>query len=70
MGRRWLGAVAIAALVMGACGDGRTGDDDVVQRDTVIGTQPDTFMVERTITEDTIRNPDLGRDTVRDTMPR
>lgn len=73
MVRRWLPALAIAVAVA-ACGDAADRDGDTVQRDTIIGTQPDTFMVERTVTEDTIRDPDLGRDTVagarRDTVPR
>jgi hypothetical protein len=71
MVRRWVPALAIA-LASAACGgDAQDGRDDAVQRDTSIITVPDTMMVERTVTEDTIRNPDLGRDTVRrDTLPR
>jgi hypothetical protein len=73
MVRKWLPAVAVAAAMTAGCGDATR--NDVVERDTIIGTTPDTFMVERTVTEDTIRNPDLGRDTLRgdtlrrDTMP-
>jgi hypothetical protein len=67
--RKWLPAMAMAALVTAACGDTQPGDD-VIQRDTTIMTVPDTIMVERTITEDTIRDPDLHRDTLhRDTLP-
>jgi hypothetical protein len=76
MVRRWLPAMAVAALMTAACGDATPGDDDVVQRDTMIGTRPDTFLVERTTTVDTINDPDLDRDTLRrdtlrrDTVPR
>jgi hypothetical protein len=63
-------ALAVVAAVAGtACGGDNGTRDDVVSQDTAIMTVPDTIMVERTITEDTIRDPDLGRDTVRrDTM--
>jgi hypothetical protein len=72
--RKWFPALVIVGLAAGACGDAR--DDDVVQQDTTLHIRPDTMMVERTITTDTIRNPDLGRDTLRgdtlrrDTLPR
>jgi hypothetical protein len=69
MVRKWVSAAVIGLAVAACGGDGRPGDD-VVERDTTIMTRPDTFMVERTITEDTIRNPDLGRDTARDTLRR
>jgi hypothetical protein len=67
--RKWLPAMAMAAFATAACGDAQPGND-VVERDTAIMTVPDTIMVERTITHDTIRDPDLGRDTLRrDTVP-
>jgi hypothetical protein len=71
--RKWIPALVVVGLAVGACGD-RT-DDDVIQQDTTLFIQPDTMLIERTITEDTIRNPDLGRDTLRgdtlrDTLPR
>jgi hypothetical protein len=70
--RKWIAAVAVAGLVT-ACGDA-TRDDDVLQQDTTLLIQPDTMLIERTITEDTIRDPDLHRDTLqdtlRDTLPR
>jgi hypothetical protein len=66
--RKWLPAMAMAAFATAACGDAQR--NDVVERDTAIMTVPDTIMVERTITHDTIRDPDLGRDTLRrDTVP-
>lgn len=70
MRRTWLPVLTIAALAAAGCDGDRPGND-VVERDTVLTTVPDTIMIERTITEDTIRNPDLGRDTVerRDTLP-
>lgn len=69
MVRKWIPALTVA-MAVAACGGDR-GGDGVVERDTIIGTQPDTFMIERTVTDDTIRNPDLGRDTLhRDTLQR
>jgi hypothetical protein len=66
--RKWLPALAVAALAAAACNGDRPGDG-VVERDTAIMTVPDTILVERTITVDTVRDPDLRRDTVRrDTM--
>jgi hypothetical protein len=67
--RTWSSALTIAALTAACAGDGP--GDDVVERDTILTTRPDTVMIERTITEDTIHNPDLRRDTLerRDTMP-
>jgi hypothetical protein len=64
--RKLIAAVAVAGLVAACGGDGR--NDDVVQQDTTLLIQPDTMLIERTITEDTIRNPDMGRDTLRDTL--
>ncbi|HSJ24831.1 MAG TPA: hypothetical protein VK929_09200 [Longimicrobiales bacterium] len=61
-----MAALAVAGL-MTACGD-VGDDDDVLQQDTTLMIQPDTMLIERTITEDTIRDPDLSRDTARDTM--
>lgn len=63
---KWMAALAVAGL-MTACGD-VGDDDDVLQQDTTLMIQPDTMLIERTITEDTIRDPDLSRDTARDTM--
>jgi hypothetical protein len=67
--------MVVAALATAACGGDRDGDDDMTQRDTSLFVVPDTQMVERTTTWDTIRNPDLDRDTLRgdtlrDTIPR
>jgi hypothetical protein len=65
--RKWIAALAVAGLVA-ACG-GAVDDGDVVQQDTTLLIQPDTMLIERTITEDTITDPDLQRDTLRDTVP-
>jgi hypothetical protein len=66
--RKWFAALAVAGMVA-ACGNGGVGDGDVVQQDTTLFIAPDTMLIERTITEDTIADPDLRRDTLRDTMP-
>jgi hypothetical protein len=60
--RKWIPALAVVGL-LAACND-RNGDD-TIQQDTLLHIQPDTMLIERTITDDTIRNPDLGRDTLR-----
>jgi hypothetical protein len=65
-------AVLALGLALGsaACGGDRGGTATV--RDTTITTVPDTVLIERTTTVDvdTVRNPDLDRDTVRrDTVP-
>lgn len=64
---KWMAALAVAGL-MTACGDAGMNDDDVLQQDTTLLIQPDTMLIERTITEDTIRDPDMDRDTARDTL--
>jgi hypothetical protein len=64
--RKLITAAAVAGLVAACGGDGR--DDDVLQQDTTLLIQPDTMLIERTITEDTIRDPDLRRDTLNDTL--
>jgi hypothetical protein len=65
-------ALGLAAGVA-ACGGDRAGDGTVA-RDTTITTVPDTVLIERTTTVDTVRNPDLdrGRDTLQhgDTIRR
>jgi hypothetical protein len=63
-----IAAVVVAGMVT-ACGDG-TRDDGTLQQDTTMLIQPDTSLIERTITVDTIRDPDLQRDTLRDTVPQ
>jgi hypothetical protein len=60
--RKWIPALAVVGL-LAACND-RNGDD-TIQQDTLLHIQPDTMLIERTITDDTIRDPDLGRDTLR-----
>jgi hypothetical protein len=66
--RTTIAALIITALAATACNGDRAGDG-VVERDTTFMTVPDTLMIERTITEDTIRDPDLRRDTLpRDTI--
>lgn len=72
--RKWIPALVVVGLAVGACGDG-ANDGDVIQQDTTLLIEPDTTLIQRTITEDTIRDPDLGRDTLggdtlRDTLPR
>jgi hypothetical protein len=69
MVRKWIPALTVA-MAVAACGGDR-GGSGVVERDTILTTEPDTLMIERTVTEDTIRNPDLDRDTLerRDTLP-
>jgi hypothetical protein len=67
--------VALLALALSAglaaCGDDAPGGDDAAIRDTVITTVPDTVLIEQTTTIDTVRDPDLDRDTVhRDTVRR
>jgi len=63
-------AIALSAG-LAACGDDSPGNDDGTIRDTTITTVPDTIMIERTTTIDTVRDPDLDRDTVRnDTVMR
>jgi hypothetical protein len=65
-----MAALAVAGMVA-ACGNGdRPGDDQVLQQDTTLLIQPDTALIERTITVDTIQDPDLRRDTLRDTVPQ
>jgi hypothetical protein len=71
--RKWIPALVVAGLAAGACGDAT--NDDVIQQDTTLHIRPDTTLIERTITEDTIHDPDLSRDTLsgdtlRDTLPR
>lgn len=66
--RKLIAALAVAGMVA-ACGDGARDDDQVLQQDTTLLIQPDTMLIERTITEDTITDPDLQRDTLRDTVP-
>jgi hypothetical protein len=66
--RKWIAALAVAGMVA-ACGDAVEDDGDVVQQDTTLMIAPDTMLIERTITEDTITDPDLQRDTLRDTVP-
>jgi hypothetical protein len=65
--RKLIAALAVAGLVS-ACGGDDGRDDGVLQQDTTLLIQPDTMLIERTITEDTIRDPDLHRDTLNDTM--
>jgi hypothetical protein len=65
--RKFMAVLAVAGLA--ACGDA-TRDGDVVEQDTSFLITPDTMLIERTIIEDTIRDPDLGRDTLQDTVPR
>jgi hypothetical protein len=60
--RKWIPALAVVGM-LAACND-RNGDD-TIQQDTLLHIQPDTMLIERTITDDTIRDPDLGRDTLR-----
>jgi len=67
--RKLIAALAVAGMVA-ACGDGVRDDDQVLQQDTTLLIQPDTMLIERTVTEDTIRDPDLQRDTLRDTVPQ
>jgi hypothetical protein len=55
-------AIALSAG-LAACGDDSPGNDDGTVRDTTITTVPDTIMIERTTTVDTVRDPDLDRDT-------
>jgi hypothetical protein len=67
--------VAVLALCLAAglaaCGDDSPGRNDGAIRDTTITTLPDTVLIERTTTVDTVRDPDLDRDTVRrDTIRR
>lgn len=73
--RKTFPMMVVAALATAACGD-QNGTDDATQRDTTLQVVPDTQLVERTTTFDTIRDPDLDRDTMRndttrrDTIPR
>jgi len=72
MMRKTLGAIAISALVIGACnGDDR--GDGVVQQDTVMTTVQEPVMIERTVTVDTMAMDTaerrMYRDTVQDTIP-
>jgi ABC-type glycerol-3-phosphate transport system substrate-binding protein len=64
MMRKWIAAVAVAGLVTACGGDDRNGDGTLTQ-DTTMLIQPDTSLIERTITVDTISDPDLQRDTLR-----
>lgn len=56
---------------LAACGD--TGGGDATTRDTTLTTVEDTVLIERstTIDVDTVRDPDLDRDTMHhDTLHR
>lgn len=69
--RKTFPLLIVAALGTAACNGDRDGTDDGVQRDTTLQVVPDTQLIERTTTWDTITNPDLDRDTLRrDTLPR
>lgn len=63
-------ALGVSAGLAACNGD---GGGTAEMTDTTITTVPDTVLIERTTTVDvdTVRNPDLGRDTVhRDTLHR
>jgi hypothetical protein len=67
MMKKSIAALAVSALVLGACnGDDR--GDGVIQQDTIMTTVQEPVMIERTVTVDTMAMDTAQRRMYRDTV--